>query len=122
MCPGQLKLMNLSLCFVGKEAKGDLYYFLCDCSYFRKNFDSHWSNLDVKASNSCPTDGSQISAFIKNLDQDSKALLLLGCLLTPTLTVITPFIASAKSTSCALNDYVSLRLHVFYRYRNFLHF
>ena len=52
-----------SLCFVCK----DLYHFLFDCSYFRKNFDSLWSNLDVKTSNSSPTDGSQISAFIKNL-------------------------------------------------------
>ena len=88
-----------SLCFVCKEAKDDLYHFLFDCSYFRKNFDSHWSTLDVKASNSSPTDGSQISAFIKNLDQDSKALLLLGCLLLPsdsmTFTVITHFVASA---------------------------
>ena len=70
-----------SLCFVCKEAKDDLYHFLFDCSYFSNNFDSLWSNLDVKASNSSPADGSQISAFIKNLDQDSKALLLLGCLL-----------------------------------------
>ena len=67
--------------------------FSFDYSYFRKNLDSLWSNLDVKASNSSPTDGSQISAFIKNLDRDSKALLLLGCLHLPfdsmTLTVIT---------------------------------
>ena len=63
--------------------------------------DSLWSDLDVKASNSCPTDDSQISAFIKNLDQDSKALLLLGCLALPfdsvTFTVITRFVASAIS-------------------------
>ena len=39
-----------SLCFVCKEAK-DQYHFLFDCSYFRKNFDSLWSNLHVKASN-----------------------------------------------------------------------
>ena len=88
-----------SLCFVCKEAKDDLYHFLFDCSYFPKNFDLLWSNLDVKASNCSPTDGSQISAFIKNLDQDSKALLLLGCLPLPfdpmTLTVIARFVASA---------------------------
>ena len=88
-----------SLCFVYKEAKDDLYHFLFVCPYFRKNFDSLWSNLDVKVSNSCPTDGSQISVFIKNLDQDSKALLLLGCLPLPfdsmTFTVITRFVASA---------------------------
>ena len=69
-----------SLCFVCKEAKDDLYHFLFDWSYFRKDFDSLWSNLDVKASNSSPTDGTQIFAFIKNLDQDSEALLLPGCL------------------------------------------
>ena len=88
-----------SLCFVCKEAKDDLYHFLFDCSYLRKNFDSLWSNLDVKALNSSPTDGSKISVFIKNLDQESKALLLLGCLPLPfdsmTLTVITRFVASA---------------------------
>ena len=88
-----------SLCFVCKEAKNNLYRFLFYCSYFRKNFDSLWSNLDVKASNSSPTDGSQISVFIKNLDQDSKALLLPGCLPLPfdsmTLKVITCFVASA---------------------------
>ena len=84
-----------SLCFVCKEAKDDLYHFLFDCSYFRKNFDSLWSNLDVKASNSSPTDGSQISAFIKNLDQDSKALFLPLPFDSMTLTVITRFVASA---------------------------
>ena len=88
-----------SLCFVCIEAKDDLYHFLFHCSYFRKNFDSLWSTLDVKASNSSPTDGSQISAFIKNLDQDSKASLLLGCLRllfdSMTLTVITLLVASA---------------------------
>ena len=54
-----------SLCFVCKEAKDDLYHFLFVCPYFRKNFDSLWSNLDVKASNSCPTDGSQVSALLR---------------------------------------------------------
>ena len=104
-----------SLCFVGKEAKDDLYHFLCDFSYFRKNFDSLWSNLDVKASNSSPTDGSQISAFIKNLDQDSKALLLPVCLSLPfdSMTFASSHRQLAKSTSCALKDYVSLRLRDF---------
>ena len=53
------------LSFVCKEAKDDLYHFLLDCSYFRKNFDSLWSNLDVKASNSSPTDGSQILLLLR---------------------------------------------------------
>ena len=87
-----------SLCFVCKEAKDDLHHFRSDCSYFRENFDSLRSNLDVKASNSSPTDGSHISAFIKNLDQDSKALLLQGFLPLPfdsmALTVIASFVAS----------------------------
>ena len=92
MCPRTIRA-DESLYFVCKEAKDDFHHFLFYCSYFRKHFDSLWSNLDVKVSNSCPTDGSQISAFIKNLDQDSKALLLLGCLPLPfdsmSLTVIT---------------------------------
>ena len=88
-----------SLCFVCNEADDGLCHFLFDCSYFRKNFDSLWSNLDGKASNSSPADGSEISAFIKNLDQDSKTLLLPGCLPllfdSMTLTVIACFVASA---------------------------
>ena len=51
-------------------------FVLSGCCYFRKNFDPLWSNLDVKASNSSPTYGSQISAFIKNLNRDSKALII----------------------------------------------
>ena len=86
-------------CFVCKEAKEDLYHFRFDCSYFRKNCDSLWSNLDVKASNSSPTYGSQISASINNLDQDCKALLLQGYLPllsdSMTLTVIACFVALA---------------------------
>ena len=82
-----------SFCFVCKEARDDL------CSYFRKNFDSLWPNLDVKASNSSPTDDSQISSFIKNLSQNNKCLLLLRCLLlsfdSMTLTAIVRFVASA---------------------------
>ena len=69
-----------SLCFVCKEAKDDLYHFRFDCSYFRKTFDSLWSNLDLKPSNSSPAGSSEISAFIKNLYQESKVLVPLGCL------------------------------------------
>ena len=110
--------MNLFVSY--KEAKGDSYHFLFVCPYFRKNLDSLWSNLDVKASNSCPTDGSQISAFIKNLDQDSKALLLLGCLPlhfdSMTFTVITRFVASAigkiyKLRTERLHELEALWLH-----------
>ena len=61
------------------------------------------------------TDGRQNSAFIKNLDQDSKGLLFLGCLPPPfdymTLTVITRFFASAIGKiyiSGTLKDYVAL--------------
>ena len=48
------------LCFVCKEAKDHLYHFLFDCSYFRRNFHSLWSNLDVRDSNSSPTDGTVV--------------------------------------------------------------
>ena len=54
-----------SLCFVCKEAKDDLYHFLFVWPYFRKNFDSLWSNLDVKASNSCPTDGEPLKIYLQ---------------------------------------------------------
>ena len=58
--------------------------------------------MEVKSSNSCPTDDSQISAFIKNLDQDSKALLLLGSLPLPfdsmTFTVISTVYQFYNST------------------------
>ena len=105
-----------SLCFVCTKAKDDLYHLLFNCSYFRKNFDSLWSNLDVKASNSSCTNGGHISAFIKNLDQDSKALLLLGCLPLPfdsmTLSVITRFVASAIAKVCKLRPERSRELEV----------
>ena len=128
------------LCFVCKEAKDDLHHFLFDCSYFRKNFDSLWSKLDVKAPNCSPTDGTQISAFIKKLDQDSKALLLLGCLPLPsdsmTLTVIARFVASTigkiyKLHTERLRELEAPWLHkqlipknftVFYHHRNFYAF
>ena len=64
------------------------------------------SEKDVKSSNSSPTDGGQISAFINYLDQDSKALLLLGCLPLPfdsmTLTAMTHFVALAIGKICKL--------------------
>ena len=65
------------------------------------------------------TDSSQNSAFIKNLDQDSKGLFLLGCLPSTfdsmPLTVIpaSSHRQLAKSTSCSLKDYVSLSLRGF---------
>ena len=109
VCPWTIRA-DESLCFVCKEAKDDLYHFLFDCSYFRKNFVSLWSNLDVKASNSSPTNGSPTNTFIKNslenLDQDSKSLLLLECLPLPfdsmTSTVMTRFVASAIGKICKL--------------------
>ena len=98
MYPRQLELMNLIVLFVKKLKMTCIIFFLIVPIF--ENFDSLWSNLDLIASNSSLTDGSQISAFIKNLDQDSKALLLPGCLPLPfdsmTLTVITRFVASAS--------------------------
>ena len=62
-------------------------------------FDSLWCNLLSKASNCNPTDGTQISQFITNLDRFHKTLLLLECLRLPfnntTVTSINKFIASA---------------------------
>ena len=65
------------------------------------------------------TDGSQNSAFIRNLDKDSKGLLLLGCLPSTFDSMLLTVIPAsshrqlAKSTSCSLKDYVSLRLRGF---------
>ena len=48
-----------------------------------------------------PVDAENITGFILNLDEDSKAMLLLGCLPLPfdslTMSVIIRFIASALS-------------------------
>ena len=71
---GKLFLLTNLMRSRQEKTKDDLYHFLFDCSYFRKNFDSLW-----------------------NLDQESKALLLLRCLLLPvdsmTLTVIVLLVA-----------------------------
>ena len=79
---------------------------------FSKEFNSLWSNLDVKVSNNSPIGGSQISAL--NLDRESKpkASLLPGCLPLPfdTMTEITHFVASTIGKMYRLR---TERLHEF---------
>ena len=80
---------------------GELCHFLSDCSSFRDNFESLWSNLSQKVIASNPSDGTQVSHFISSLDRQQKIILLLGGFPLPfdgviiTVTMINRFISSA---------------------------
>ena len=95
MYPGQLQLMNLFALFV-KKLKTILFLIAPIFVRILIHFGQIWTR---KLQTAVLQMVRQISAFIKNLDQDSKALLLLGCLPLPfdsmTLTVITRLVASA---------------------------
>ena len=109
-----------ALCFICKESNDNLYHFLFDCPYFRDNFDSLWSNLVIKATNCNPADGSHVSSFLTNLDQQNKALMLVGCLPLPfdSVTVTVLLRQLVRSISCALNDYASKRLRSYEKQLN----
>ena len=74
-------------------------HFLLDCPQFKENFDSIWSNLDLKIMRSNPTDGIQIADFIKGLNRQHIIMLLVGGLPLlfddETTTLIKTFISSA---------------------------
>ena len=90
-----------AFCFVCKSDTETLDHFLCNCPAFRQNFEMIWSSLNHKIKNCNPVDADNIIQFILNLEESSKIMLLLGCLLLPfdsmTLSVIIRFIASALS-------------------------
>ena len=90
---------NGSLCLIGKEGTEDVTHFLLDCLYFKENVDSVWLNIKARITKTNPLDGTQICSFIRNLDGDSKVLLLLGGLPLPfdnaTAILIKGFISSA---------------------------
>ena len=87
------------LCLFCKNSVEDVSHFLSDCSSFRDNFESLWSNLSQKLIACNPSDGTQISHFISSLDRQQKIILLLGDfpLLFDgvTVTMINRFISSA---------------------------
>ena len=60
------------LCLFCKNSVEDVSYFLSDCSSFRDNFESLWSNLSQKLIACNPSDGTQISHFISSLDRQQK--------------------------------------------------
>ena len=64
-------------CLFCKNSVEDLSHFLSDCSSFRDNFESLWSNLSQKIIDSNQSDGTQISHFISSLDGQQKIVLLL---------------------------------------------
>ena len=69
---------NGSLCLICKEGTEDATHFLLDCPFFKENVDSVWLNIKARITEKNPLDGAQICNFIRNLDWDSKVLLLLG--------------------------------------------
>ena len=86
------------LCLFCKNSVEDVSHFLSDCSSFRDNFESLWSNLSQKLIACNPSDGTQISHFISSLDRQQKIILLLGGFPLPfdgiTVTMINRFISS----------------------------
>ena len=66
-----------TICFICKEDEESLYHFLFDCTGFREHFDLLWSSLTTKVIRINPTDGTHMSDFLVNLEQDEKALLLI---------------------------------------------
>ena len=97
------------LCLFCKNSIEDVSHFLSDCSSFRDNFeslwsnrdnfDSLWSNLSQKLIACNPSDGTQISHFVSSLDRQQKIILLLGGFPLPfdgvAVTMISRFISSA---------------------------
>ena len=65
------------LCRFCKNSVEDVSRFLLDCSSFKDNFESLWSNLSQKIIACNPSDGTQISHFISSLDRQQKIILLL---------------------------------------------
>ena len=60
------------LCLFCKNSVEDVSHFFSDCSSFRDNFESLWSNLSQKLIPCNPSDGLQISHFISSLDRQQK--------------------------------------------------
>ena len=87
------------LCLFCKNSVEDVSHFLSDCSSFRDNFESVWSNLSQKIIACNSSDGTQMSHFISSLDRQQRIILLLGGLPLSfdgvTVTMINRFISSA---------------------------
>ena len=87
------------LCLFCKNNVEDVSHFLSDCSSFRDNFESLWSNVSQKLIACNPSDGTQIPHFISSLDRQQKIILLLEGFPLPfdgvTVTTINRFISSA---------------------------
>ena len=67
-----------ALCFICKEGLDDFNYFLWECKALRKNFQSVWSNLVQTIDSANPTNGLQISSFVRGLNHQHQTLLLIG--------------------------------------------
>ena len=59
------------LCLFCKNSVEDVSHFLSDCSSFRDNFESLWSNLSQRIIACNPSDGTQISHFISSLNRQT---------------------------------------------------
>ena len=71
-----LKGTEGALYFTCKQDKENTCHFVLDCPQFKENFDSVWRNLELKILRSNTTDGIQIANFIKSLNHQNKAMLL----------------------------------------------
>ena len=94
-----LKGTEGTLCFICKEDIEILDHFLLDCPQFKENFNPIWCNIELKIIRSIPTTGIQISNFIKKVNRQHTAMLLVGGLSLPfdneTSTLTKKFISSS---------------------------
>ena len=67
-----------TLCFICKSEVEDLNHFVVNCSNFKDQFESLWSNLDAKIISSSFIDVGPIAKFIRNLNHQERLQLLLG--------------------------------------------
>ena len=71
-----------ALCLICKEGLDDVNNFLWECKAFRENFQSVWSNLFKKIDSANPTDGLQISCFIRGFKPSFCLAVFLSCLIS----------------------------------------
>ena len=109
-----LKVTEGALCFICKEDVENTDHFLLDCPQFKESFGFIGHHLDQKSIGSNPTDGTQITDFIKGLNCQHEIMLLLGSLSLPfdheTTTLIKKFMSSAVGKIYKLCTKKSLEL------------
>ena len=91
LCGGIPWLLNTdgALCYICKKDKEDFGHFLCDCASFKENFDSIWSNLNLKVLSSNPNRRRPNSELYRLFGPSRQSIV-----------ISRPFISSFRSRHC----------------------